>query len=84
MKVNNRGFQKAIWRLQLKIRESDMPKEEEWNTFFNPEETLRLMGLNSKVEDVADFGCGYGTFSVPAARTISGKIYAFDIEPEMI
>jgi ubiquinone/menaquinone biosynthesis C-methylase UbiE len=61
-----------------------MPKEEEWSTFFDPEEALRLMGLNSKVGDVADFGCGYGTFTVPAARIISGKIYAFDIEPEMI
>jgi ubiquinone/menaquinone biosynthesis C-methylase UbiE len=34
--------------------------------------------------DVADFGCGYGTFTIPAAKIISGKIYAFDIEPEMI
>ena len=33
---------------------------------------------------MADFGCGYGTFTIPAARIISGKIYAFDIEPEMI
>jgi ubiquinone/menaquinone biosynthesis C-methylase UbiE len=68
----------------LKIRESGMPKEDEWSDFFDPEKVLRLMGLNSKVEDVADFGCGYGTFTIPAARIISGKIYAFDIEPEMI
>jgi tRNA/tmRNA/rRNA uracil-C5-methylase (TrmA/RlmC/RlmD family) len=68
----------------LKIRESGMPEEEEWSKFFDPEKALRLMGLNSKVGDVADFGCGYGTFTVPAARMISGKIYAFDIEPEMI
>jgi ubiquinone/menaquinone biosynthesis C-methylase UbiE len=33
---------------------------------------------------VADFGCGYGTFTIPAAQMISGKVYAFDIEPEMI
>ncbi len=66
--------------IQLKIRESDMPKEEEWNKFFDPEVMLRLIGLNSTVEDVADFGCGYGTFTIPAAKIISGKIYAFDIE----
>ena len=42
------------------------------------------MGVDSTVEDVADFGCGYGTFTIPAARIIAGKIYAFDIEPEMI
>ena len=33
---------------------------------------------------MADFGCGYGTFTIPAAQIITGKIYAFDIEPEMI
>lgn len=70
--------------IKLKIRESDMPKEEDWSKFFDPEVALRLMGLSSMVEDVADFGCGYGTFTIPAAKIISGKIYAFDIEPEMI
>jgi predicted RNA methylase len=33
---------------------------------------------------VADFGCGYGTFAIPAAQMISGKVYALDIEPEMV
>ena len=61
-----------------------MPKEEEWRKFFDPELALRLMGLNFTVKDVADFGCGYGTFTIPAAKIISGKIYAFVIEPEMI
>ncbi len=70
--------------LQLKIRESGMPKEEEWTKFFDPDQALRLLGLNHTVVNVADFGCGYGTFTIPAARIIAGKIYAFDIEPEMI
>ena len=68
----------------MKIRESGMPKEEEWNKFFDPVKTLKLLGLNSKVEAVADFGCGYGTFTIPAAQIIAKRIYAFDIEPEMI
>jgi ubiquinone/menaquinone biosynthesis C-methylase UbiE len=33
---------------------------------------------------VVDFGCGYGTFTIPAARIVSGTVYALDIEPEMI
>jgi len=70
--------------LKLKIPESGMPKEEEWTQFFNPSHVLNLLGLNHDVVDVADFGCGYGTFAIPAAKVISGKIYAFDIEPEMI
>ncbi len=68
----------------MKIRESDMPKEEEWDRFFNPAKTFKLLGLNSSIRDVADFGCGYGTFTIPAAQIIAGKIYASDIEPEMI
>ena len=68
----------------MKIRESGMPKEEDWNKFFSPVKTLKVLGLNSSVVEVADFGCGYGTFTIPAAKIISGKIYAFDIEPEMI
>ena len=61
-----------------------MPKEEIWNAFFDPNKVLDLLGVNSKVLDIADFGCGYGTFTMPASKIIAGKIYAFDIEPEMI
>ena len=61
-----------------------MPEEEDWAQFFDPDQALSLIGLNHSVVNVADFGCGYGTFTIPAARIISGKIYAFDIEPEMI
>ena len=43
-----------------------------------------MLGLNHGIVDVADFGCGYGTFTIPAAKIIAGAIYAFDIEPEMI
>jgi ubiquinone/menaquinone biosynthesis C-methylase UbiE len=68
----------------MKIRESGMPKEEEWNKFFDPTKILSLMSLDWKVVDAADFGCGYGTFTIPAASIIRGKIWAFDIDPEMI
>src|SRR5665647_217520 len=61
-----------------------MPKEALWNEFFDPNNALKLLGVNSSIVDIADFGCGYGTFTIPAARIISGVIYAFDIEPEMI
>jgi ubiquinone/menaquinone biosynthesis C-methylase UbiE len=68
----------------MRIRDSDMPVEEEWAKFFNPNKTLKLLGINRNVKDVADFGCGYGTFAIPAAQMISGKVYALDIEPEMV
>lgn len=34
--------------------------------------------------DVVEFGCGYGTFSLAAARTVAGRLVAVDIEPEMV
>ncbi len=68
----------------MRIRDSDLPIEEEWAKFFNPNSILKLLGVNHRTRDVADFGCGYGTFTIPAAQMISGKIYALDIEPEMI
>jgi len=34
--------------------------------------------------DVVEFGCGYGTFTIPAAKLIEGRIIALDIEPEMV
>ena len=68
----------------MKVRDSGMPDEGMWESFFSPEKTLVLLGLNADMTAIAEFGCGYGTFTLPAARTIRGKVHAFDIEPEMI
>ena len=68
----------------MKIRESDLPEEREWVKFFNPIETLKLLGISKSTSELADFGCGYGTFTIPAAKIIKGKIYAIDIESELI
>lgn len=61
-----------------------MPDEETWNSFFGPEKIIDRMGINRAITDAADFGCGYGTFTIPAAKVISGKIYAIDIDPSMV
>ncbi len=55
-----------------------------WEEFFSPEKILATLGLNNKIYDVAEFGCGYGTFTIPTAKVIKGKVYALDIEPDMI
>ncbi len=67
-----------------KIRESGMPPEEVWSGFFDVEKVLDDMKLNSGVKDAADFACGYGTFTVPAARRIRGIMFALDIDPQML
>lgn len=68
----------------MKTRESGMPEEEMWRGFFDPEATLRLLKLTSPCRDVVDFGCGYGTFTIPAARIVRGTVHALDIEPDMV
>lgn len=68
----------------MKIRESGMPEEPRWSSFFDPERVLGTFGIDKDTRDVVEFGCGYGTFTLPAARLISGIVFAFDIDPEMI
>jgi ubiquinone/menaquinone biosynthesis C-methylase UbiE len=68
----------------MKIRESGMPDEEIWESFFDPEFILRELGLNHDCRTVVDLGCGYGTFAIPAARMINGVVYALDIEQSFI
>ena len=61
-----------------------MPQEKKWNEFFDPIKILELLGVNKNIVDLVDFGCGYGTFTIPAACLIKGKAYAIDIDPEMV
>lgn len=68
----------------MKVRDSGMPERKTWEKFFNPENILVMLGLNKQIRDVAEFGCGYGTFTIPAAKIISGQVHAFDIDPDMI
>lgn len=42
------------------------------------------MGCAGPCGDVVEFGCGYGTFTLPAAKLLSGRVYALDIDPEMV
>ncbi len=68
----------------MKVRESGMPPEDVWNTFFNVELILRELLIDSQVENLVEIGCGYGTFTLPVAEVIQGWLYAFDLDKEMI
>lgn len=68
----------------MKTRESGMPSERQWNTFFDPPAVLARLGLTSRIRGVVEFGCGYGTFTIPAARIVRGVVYAFDIDAAMV
>lgn len=68
----------------MKIRESGMPEEAMWREFFNADAILRTLRLGPSCGDVVEFGCGYGTFTLPAARIVGGSVHALDIEPDMV
>ena len=68
----------------MKYRESGMPDESLWDTFFTPTEILQQMGIGQQVKVLIDVGCGYGTFLVPAAGMVRDKVVGIDIDPAMI
>ncbi len=68
----------------MKTRESGMPDEELWSSFFTRQAALAQLGLSAACRDVADFGCGYGTFTIPAAGIVRGTVHALDIDADMV
>ena len=68
----------------MKVRDSGMPEESKWNEFFNLDLLLQAMEIDAQIVDLVEIGSGYGTFTIPSAKRIQGKLYAFDIEETMI
>lgn len=67
----------------MKVRESGMPGQALWESYFDVERILDELGLSEVQGNVLEFGCGYGTFTLPAARRTSGTVHALDIDPAM-
>jgi ubiquinone/menaquinone biosynthesis C-methylase UbiE len=80
----------------MKIRDSGMPDEAMWSGFYDPFDILEKLGLadvgtqscdthsDPSMPTIVDMGCGYGTFTIPAAQMTEGTIIAFDIETGML
>lgn len=69
----------------MKGRESGMPDETIWSGFFDVEATLAaLMGRGVYDGNLVEFGCGYGTFTLSAARRTRGIVTALDIDSDMV
>ena len=68
----------------MRIRESGMPEIGVWQSFFDAPLILGTLGLSPDHQHVVEFGCGYGTFTVPAAKIIKGKLTAFELDKEML
>jgi SAM-dependent methyltransferase len=67
----------------MRIRDSGMPDEAYWETLVDVPLILDRLAV-ARFHDVAELGCGYGTFSLPVARAIAGTLYTYDIDPVMI
>lgn len=61
-----------------------MPDEAMWVGFFAPTTVLGKLAVTAEMGDVVEFGCGYGTFTLPAAAIVRGTVHALDIDPAMI
>jgi SAM-dependent methyltransferase len=61
-----------------------MPEEAYWCSLFDVPAILAWLDPAAGIGPIAEIGCGYGTFTVPIARAVSGEVHAFDIEPAMI
>jgi SAM-dependent methyltransferase len=68
----------------MKVRESGMPEEAFWETLFEVPLILDRLGIDARLRNVVEFGCGYGTFTIPVAKRISGMVTTFDIDPVMV
>ena len=68
----------------MKLRESGMPEEAYWETLFDVPLILNRLGIDARLKNIVEFGCGYGTFTIPVARRISGMLMTFDIDEGMV
>ena len=68
----------------MKVRDSGMPPQDYWETLFDVPGILDAFGFGPDTGDVAELGCGYGTFTLPLAQRISGTVHAIDIEADMV
>lgn len=68
----------------MKLRESGMPDETYWESFFDVDTILDRFEIDDSLADVVELGCGYGTFTLPVARRIRGVLFTMDIDPGMV
>lgn len=67
----------------MKVRESGMPDEAYWETLFDVDLILDRLGIDFQMPKVVEFGCGYGTFTIPVAQRISGILTTVDVDPRI-
>jgi SAM-dependent methyltransferase len=78
---SDRGYQHSFGHAEKWAKEFDDPARDTWQ---KPDEVLDALHLEPATR-VADLGAGTGYFSVRIAKRVpDGKLFAVDIEPEML
>lgn len=67
----------------MRVRDSGMPDEGIWEQLLDVDLILDRLGIGTGLTNVAELGCGYGTFTIPVAERISGTLHAYDIDEAM-
>lgn len=67
----------------MKIDDSGMPDEVIWNSLFDIGGIVDWLAISQNTA-IVEIGCGYCTFTVPAAQMTSGKVTAYDIDASVI
>jgi SAM-dependent methyltransferase len=67
-----------------KGRDSGMPAAEQWESYFDAAGILESLACRQVRGDAVEFGCGYGTFTLPTAQRTLGTVYALDIDQLMV
>lgn len=68
----------------MKVRDSGMPEIDLWESLLDVDLVLDRMRVGEAAGDLVEFGCGYGTFTIPTARLVAGTVHALDVEEEMV
>lgn len=68
----------------MKLRESGMPEEMYWETLFDTDLILNQLEIDHRLGDMVELGCGYGTFTLPVAKRITGILRTYDIDAAMV
>lgn len=68
----------------MKVRDSGMPEQSYWEGLFDLRGVLDGLQIDRRINEAIEVGCGYGTFTLPVAQRIRGRLHAFDIDPAMV
>ena len=63
---------------------TSMPDRDWWTALWpDPPSLLRALGVRADMTTL-DLCCGDGYFTAPLARIVRGRVYALDVDPDMI